>query len=212
MFDKKQILKLLSGMDLSSYAKPSEEYIEEILSHGKTRMLSNLDTKLDSESVNFFTFCWTQVGRFGFSNLNAIEIGYIAHLPPIYVACAIHRHGMEWAVKLLHMKRVTMVDRGMFSIVKAGSNFFSVFDLDRQLLSAPTNKLGSELRSLIRSRKIADLRLRCEDNGGNICRWFVEPPHFSVPSTSKSIPEKREKKKIDKGSYKPRHNGVDADI
>lgn len=212
MFNKKQIESHIFDMDLSEVIRPSDELIAEVLSHGKTRILSNSKDELDSFTKQFFEFCWTQVGRFGFRSLNAIEIGYLTHISPFYIACAIHTHGVDWALKLLQMKRIAVLDRGEFSIVRASTSYFSVRDL---LNNAESGVCGirKEIRDFIHAGDIEGLRNLLADNAASICHVFNDKPVFRTPSEEDRIAEKKPKRnRTPKGEYRPRFDGVDAKI
>lgn len=209
MFNKKSIEAGILKMDLSSVKVPSEEFIDDILSHGKTRILQASGSKLDADSLEYFNFCWTQVGFFEIDSINAIEIGYRTFIQPIYIACAIHRYGMDWAFKFFHLKRITAVHRGEFSILRTNNNFFSIFGLKRNI-DSPMRVNNSTLKALTRSNDVDGLRLYANDPMCGISLLFKEPPIFSVDS---GIPaEKAKRKRTPKGDYNPKYNGVDAEI
>lgn len=211
MFNKQQIESLIFDMDLSELPRPTEDLISEVLAHGKTRILSYSVEELDPFTTQFFEFCWTQVGRFGFRSLNAIEIGYLCHISPFYIACAIHRYGVDWALKLLHMKRITVLDRGEFSIVKANLSYFSVLDLVNNA-TAGVCALRKEIREFIKAGDIDGLRILLSENAASICHVFNDKPLFRAPSESDRIAEKKPKRnRTPKGEYRPRFDGIDAE-
>lgn len=212
MFNKKQIESLIFDMDLSDVVRPSDELVAEVLSHGKTRILSNSKEELDSFTKQFFEFCWTQVGRFGFRSLNAIEIGYLTHISPFYIACAIHMHGVDWALKLLQMKRIAVLDRGEFSIIKSSTSYFSVIDLVYNA-SSGVGVVRREIQELVKSGNIEGLRNLVGENPAIICQIFNDKPVFRAPSEADRIAEQKPKRnRTPKGEYRPRFDGVDAKI
>lgn len=210
MFNKKQIEELIFDMDLSNVRRPTDELIAEVLSHGKTRILSHSKEELDSFTKQFFEFCWTQVGRFGFRSLNAIEIGFLTHISPFYIACALHEHGVEWALKLLQMKRIAVLDRGEYSIIRSNTSYFSVLDLMNNL-STGVCGIRKEIRDCVNAGDIENLRCLLSDNAAYICQTFNDKPVFRAPSEADREAEKKPKRnRTPKGEYRPRFDGIDA--
>lgn len=214
MYDKNLIEKRIRKLNLSDYAIPSSELMDEILSEGKTRIINTaLDNKkLDKLSEKYFEFCWTQVGHFGFHNRNAIEIGFVTQLPPIHIACAINRYGADWAVKLLHMKRITLVDRGDSTVIKTGECFFAVSDLKRNLRNYISSRLNSDFHRVLKNRTdFTDLRNVVADRSGLVSDTFrIKTPIFSIDLSGIAAEEKK-RKRTPKDDYRPRFDGIDAE-
>ncbi|AXG66416.1 putative membrane protein [Dickeya phage vB_DsoM_JA13] len=214
MFNKNEIDKLVLEMDLGNIPRPTDELVSEVLSHGKTRVLSNSGENLDPFSKQFFAFCWTQVGRFGFNNLNAVEIGYLTHIQPFYIACAISRYGMDWGTRFLHMKRITSIQRSKASVIKFRDNYFSVLDLERNLNAGHSlNNITREYRGYIKADDVSGLREAVANSGSSLCMVFAEKPIFRLPTDDeRKADEKPKRKRTPKGDYNPRYSGVDAEI
>lgn len=214
MYDKNLIEKRIGKLNLSDYAIPSSELMDEILSEGKTRIINTAagKKKLDALSEKYFEFCWTQVGHFGFYNRNAIEIGFVSQLPPIHIACAINRYGADWAVKFLHMKRITLVDRGDSTVIKTGTCYFAISDLKRNLASDVSSRMNKDFHRLLSNKTdFTDLRSDVAARSGLVSDTFrIKTPIFSIDLSEISAEEKK-RKRTPKDDYRPRFDGVDAE-
>lgn len=132
----KQVEKLISKMDLSNIRRPSKELFNEILTSGRSRILKTAPSEgLCPLSVEFFSFCWISVSRFGAHSYNAVEIGALCNIQPIYIACAIQEHGMDWGYRFFKLKRIDGMDRGEFSVSSSQYWTWSVYEVKRRVAS-----------------------------------------------------------------------------
>ena len=127
------VQQMLGSMSFDNYKKPTAEQMQAILADGRSRILKASDTnELCPLSVEFFPFCWSVIGRFGATSYNAVEIGSLCCIQPIYIACAVHEFGIDWAFRLFTLKRLVGFDRGENTIMQGETWFWSARELRRR--------------------------------------------------------------------------------
>ncbi|AWY08296.1 hypothetical protein HOT49_gp015 [Erwinia phage vB_EamM_Alexandra] len=131
---------------------PSREELEELVGHGKTRILKTADINgLCPLSNQYFEFCLKQVGSFCTASYNAVEIAMCVGIQPIYVAAALHLYGGDWAYRLLKLKRFGRLDRGIHSVWESGGAWFSLGECRSRIVGSQTVSQGQgNLKTAIR--------------------------------------------------------------
>lgn len=178
-----QVQKILGSMNFNDYKKPTAEQMQELLTQGRSRILAASDTdQLCSLSVEFFPFCWSVVGRFGAASYNAVEIASLTKIQPIFIACAIHEYGLDWAYRLFTLKRLVGLDRGPNTIVQGATWHWSVSEIRRRV--EPTSmsarsKRQTELVRMVNRGSIEDL-VAAVKNTGNLIISVIEPKRRDV--------------------------------
>jgi len=163
-----QVQQMLVSMSFDNYKKPTAEQMTEILSSGRSRILKASESdQLCPLSVEFFPFCWSVIGRFGATSYNAVEIGSLCRIQPIYIACAVHEFGVDWAHRLFALKRLVGVDRGENTIMAGASWFWSARELRRRCVprSPDHTPRQKKLMAILRGESIADMTLTVEFQG-----------------------------------------------
>lgn len=166
-----QVQTLLGSMTFEDYKKPTAEQMQQILSSGKTRILKDSEkTALCDLSVEFFPFCWSVIGRFAATSYNAVEIGSLCRIQPIYIACAVHEYGLDWAFRLFTLKRLVGHDRGPDTIVEGGSWHWSRRELSRRLITdtAGLNASQFKLRQALRLGEAQTLQNTVATSGNRL--------------------------------------------
>lgn len=125
----------LKNLDYTRPA-PSKELLEELMSDGRTRILRASDRiGLCPDSDRYFEFCLSQVGSFCTAPYNAVEIALSINIQPIYVAAAISLYGIDWAQRLLGLKRLYLLDRGEQTVWKSADAWFGLGECRRRLVN-----------------------------------------------------------------------------
>ncbi|QZE59259.1 hypothetical protein MPK66_gp015 [Erwinia phage pEa_SNUABM_2] len=139
---------------------PSREELEELVSHGKTRILKTADINgLCPLSDKYFEFCLKQVGSFCTASYNAVEIAMCVGIQPIYVAAALHLYGSDWAYRLLKLKRFGHLDRGIHTVWESAGAWFSLGECRRRILGSQTVSQGQgNLKTAIRLGDMEQIR------------------------------------------------------
>lgn len=177
-----QVEKLLGSMTFDNYKKPTAEQMQQIVSSGRSRILRASESdELCDLSLEFFPFCWSVVGRFGASSYNAVEIASLTRIQPIFIACAIHEYGVDWAHRLFTLKRLVGVDRGLNTIMLGTNWHWSLAELHRraQNMVVGRSRRQSVLLKTITRGDIKEVTKAVAENG-NLVISIVNPNRRDV--------------------------------
>lgn len=155
-----QVQQMLVSMSFDNYKKPTAEQMQAILADGRSRILKASDAnELCPLSVEFFPFCWSVIGRFGATNYNAVEIGSLCRIQPIYIACAVHEFGIDWAHRLFTLKRLVGFERGENTILQGANMFWCVRELRRRCVYRTPDHTPRQkkLMTILRGESVADM-------------------------------------------------------
>lgn len=158
MITAQHIEARLTNLD---YTKPvpSREWLEELMSDGRTRILKASERNgLCPDSVRYFEFCLSQVGSFCAASYNAVEIGLVLDIQPIYIAAAISLHGADWSHRFLGLKRFANLNRGPYTVWKSADMWFVLGEARRRITatkgSADISQGQIDLRRAVRNSDI----------------------------------------------------------
>lgn len=159
MITAKNVESLLAKINYTR-PDPSREELEELVSHGRTRILKTAGIDgFCPLSRKYFEFCLKQVGSFCATSYNAVEIAMCVGIQPIYVAAALHLYGSDWSYRLLKLKRFGHLDRGIHSVWESGGAWFSLGECRSRIVGSQTVSQGQgNLKTAIRLGDMEQIR------------------------------------------------------